>query len=416
MQQPIKHVIRIGLCLALVVAAAMLAAHTPGWAQSTSGTPMVSGNVVRDFARITFYWTERVGFNARTEGNRLIVQFDRPVNPDFGTILRSLYPYITSSELSGDRRTITFAMKAPYQIRTFITNTETGVDLMGIHDTETAAQTPTAEKTPPPPAPAEKKKVEKPKPAPKAKPKQIPEKPKAKTVAQAPKKPKQKQKPPTKTVQAMKVVPVESTPLAAPNLSGPELTVSLVKTEGMPTLSFPWDVRVAAAVWAQENTVNILFNKPAQIQGLAEITAESTAWLHEALQVGGKDYTLLRLTTKQPLFPIAAKEAQGYGWNISVTKNPHFPTSLLEAEFNSEAKEPYVFFAGTQVAGPYLLRDANSGQKLEVLPLFEAGKGFHPGRGFAEFALPETAQGLVVQPFSDAVRVKRLRRWCADFS
>ena len=102
---------------------------------------MVTGNVIRDYARITFYWPQKIDMIATTSGKKLIVKFDRDVNPDFGAILRSLYPYVIKAELTGSQRTIIFTMKEAYAIRSFITDSESGVDILGIYE-EPPALTP----------------------------------------------------------------------------------------------------------------------------------------------------------------------------------------------------------------------------------------------------------------------------------
>src|SRR5690606_22243512 len=73
------------------------------------------------------------------EGNQIIINFDRSVNPNFGTILASLYPYVTKAELSANQRTIIFHTQRPYRIRSFITDSESGVDLLDIFNQTTPA-------------------------------------------------------------------------------------------------------------------------------------------------------------------------------------------------------------------------------------------------------------------------------------
>lgn len=155
--------LRNGISIGL--AALMLAVLAPAsaLAQATPGTPMVSGAVIRDYARLTFHWPNRVDtFSANLSGNRLTVNFDRPVNPNFGQILRTLYPYVMKAELSTDQRTIIFTLNSTaYTTRTFITDAETGVDILGVDKPPVPpSRTTTAESQPPqipasaPPQPA----------------------------------------------------------------------------------------------------------------------------------------------------------------------------------------------------------------------------------------------------------------------
>lgn len=144
------HNTRMFRVVMLATALAAAPAVTAFSQQAASGTPMVKGSVVRDFARITFYWPERVSsFNATTSGNKLTLQFDRAVNPNFGEILRSLHPYVTKAELSANQRSIVLTLNNSYKTRSFITDSETGVDILGLSKT---ARTPTTPETPEPAA------------------------------------------------------------------------------------------------------------------------------------------------------------------------------------------------------------------------------------------------------------------------
>ncbi|MBM3617473.1 MAG: hypothetical protein FJX23_02895 [Alphaproteobacteria bacterium] len=214
-----------------------------GWAQEGASTPMVTGQVVRDFARITFHWPERVdSFSADSSGNRLTVRFDRPVRPNFGEILRTLYPYVTKADLAGDGRTIIFTMNNAYKTRSFITDSQTGIDILSVSktsktpapeaETETAAAAPVAPK--PAPKPAEPKPAE-PKPAPKAvEPPKSPMKvvpvPSAKPAA-----------PSRETIQATAapVVEVTETPAATPAPVTPAPTPPAPEVEPVPVVEAP---------------------------------------------------------------------------------------------------------------------------------------------------------------------------------
>lgn len=390
----------------LLIAACLLPAI--GWQPAYSaGSPMVSGEVIRNFARITFYWMEKVGFNTQLEGKRLFVRFDRPVNPDFGEILRSLYPYVTKAELSGDQRTIVFTLQKPYHIRTFITETESGIDLVGINDdfaTESEPEPPAAQAPAPkaagpvitPPPPAEK-------PAVPAKPQPAIPQPDAVPAPEA----RVTEKP---AITAAEPLPSSPAPPPVEMALGTQLAVELQTVDTLPTLTFPWKERVAAAVWARGNSVWILFNKPIQLTQLPELADASQNWLRRAEQIAGaEDHTLLRLITQKPLSPIARKDKQGYSWNVSLTATPTPPTETIPPQLNTDVSEPFIFFTVSQMEGPYRVQDPQVGDVLSVIPLFASDTGISPSRSFVDVQVLETAQGIVLAPLADQVAVTRMR-------
>lgn len=435
---------RVGLRMACLLFAALFCLMAlPRPAAMAAGSPMVSGSVVRDFARITFYWMEKVGFNTQLNGNRLTVRFDRPVNPDFGEILRSLHPYVQKAELSGDQRTIIFTLNQPYHIRTFITETESGIDLVGINDAPPVEVTPTApepvqtaQTTPPPaqpvlapPAPARKptapaqpapvrtpqpaaEPAPEPSPAPAPAPTPAPQPrvsgiaaPPIETVVEQP----LPEEPAAPVPQPGSFVPANDVASPAGVITGPIMQLQLRTENEMPTLHFPWEERVASAVWTRNNTVWILFNKPVQVSGLQQLVNDSGNWLRHAEQLGGEDHTVLRLVTRKPVTPIAKKVPQEYGWNIQMSNQQTPPETVIKPTINTESQEPFLFFELAQADGPYDVIDPQVGDTLRITPLFASSTGIWPGRALVDVTLLPTAQGIALIPQADAVAVTRLR-------
>ena len=63
----------------------------PGFARENN-VPEVRGQMLRDFVRLTFEWPEPTLFTAKTEGNDVILTFDRKANPNMAAMLRDLSP------------------------------------------------------------------------------------------------------------------------------------------------------------------------------------------------------------------------------------------------------------------------------------------------------------------------------------
>lgn len=452
------------MALLLGIAAAL---YVPAQAQTPAGNPLVAGNVIRDFARITFFWPEKIDMTATTDGNRLLVSFDRQVNPNFGEILVKLYPYVTKAELSANRRTIVFTMRRPYAIRSFITDTESGVDILNIHEEpkpqRADAEDPSAEPAQEPAAPsaaapqpsavantpvlspapvprskpqppvttaeepaqqAETEPAQEPEPSPAPAPEPVQEQSPQVAPAQEPAAAPQPVTPaetaqeetvtiePAPPASAAPVVEVTTATVARLQdfgaIQGESLTVQLQDIERAPHLLFPFQERVAAAVWQRGRTVMVIFDKPVTLSGLDTIRPQARTWLGNAEQLGGEAFTLLRIDLSTDLHVKAYKEREGYGWLLRISETPTYPEDTVSPAINRSTGKPYVFLPATDMGNTYHLRDPQVGDPLDVTTLHATSTGIFPPRGFVEFNLLGTQQGFVVAPLSEDVRVDQI--------
>lgn len=95
-------------------------------------TPNARGQVIRDFARLTFEWPEPTLFTAKTSGKDLILTFDRQADFDMRQILQQLQPYVLKAEKWNDGKTLVLSLNEPHRIRTFISDNISGIDLLDI--------------------------------------------------------------------------------------------------------------------------------------------------------------------------------------------------------------------------------------------------------------------------------------------
>lgn len=432
----------------LILGAAALYPATVGYAQSTAGNPLVTGNVVRDYARITFYWPEKIDMTATTDGNRLVVNFDRPVNPNFGEMLARLYPYVQRADLAANRRTIVFTMQKPYRIRSFITDSESGVDILGIYEdpavpaTQTAAA-PTPAPSASPPASQQPSRTEAPVPRPKPdtappaapaseQPATTPEPPKtAEPAPPPPAPPAEPEEPkvtppapvpapaiataaPVEPVKASAIPEAEVTTAAVARLQdfgaihGEHLPVTLTTIDKHPHLLFPFRERVAAAVWQRGRTVMVLFDKPVALAGLETVRHEGRSWLRRAEQLGGEQFTLLRLDLVTDLHIQSSKDRQGYGWQLRISGNRITPQETITPVTRNAADGMFVFLPTTHMGRTHHLLDPQVGDPLDVTTLYASDSGVFPPRSFVDFELLSTQQGIAVSPKNDAVQVTQM--------
>ena len=99
--------------------------------QQALAAPVVSGQSIRDFNRVTFEWPQSTRIESRMEGNKLIVTFDRRASgPDFTRLLSHLPKIVRKAEVAEDARGVVLTLDKPYRIRSFVSGNMNGVDLM----------------------------------------------------------------------------------------------------------------------------------------------------------------------------------------------------------------------------------------------------------------------------------------------
>lgn len=94
--------------------------------------PVVSGKIKGDYARVTFTWPEAVKFKTAMSGNVLTITFDKPLRSSPAGSLGGLAPYVNKTVLSADRRSVMLTLNQPYPVRSFVSGTSAGVDIMHV--------------------------------------------------------------------------------------------------------------------------------------------------------------------------------------------------------------------------------------------------------------------------------------------
>ena len=89
----------------------------------------VRGGEHGGFGRLVFDWAARVGYEARIEGDRLRVTFDRPARFDLSPLSRDLEDYIGRAEVAADGRGVTVPLKRDFGLKHFRLGAKVVVDL-----------------------------------------------------------------------------------------------------------------------------------------------------------------------------------------------------------------------------------------------------------------------------------------------
>lgn len=82
-----------------------------------------------NYGRMVFDWAVPVEVNARVEGSRLLLTFDRSVETQPNAAVGALGQYIAAGRIEPDGRTVVFDLKRPVTMRTFRVGPKVAVDL-----------------------------------------------------------------------------------------------------------------------------------------------------------------------------------------------------------------------------------------------------------------------------------------------
>jgi len=101
-------------------------------ARAAADTITTRAGVHPEYGRIVFDWDRAVDFTATVRDGKLVVQFDRTVETSLADAILRLRDYVSSGRIEGDGRTVTFALKDDFDIRSFQSNqTKIVVDIVG---------------------------------------------------------------------------------------------------------------------------------------------------------------------------------------------------------------------------------------------------------------------------------------------
>ncbi len=177
-------------------------------------------------------------------------------------------------------------------------------------------------------------------------------------------------------------------------------------------LRFSWERRVGAAVFTRGRTLWVVFDVEREVP-LAGLGAARmmTNLVHSAEQRHGvAGVTALRFGLTTPLRPRVARS--GTSWLVELSPedgSPEMPDSLLVRREPDASGGGRVVVALREIGKPLWIDDPEIGDRFAVVPLMTPGAAIPQRQTFVQFVLPETAQGVVVLPRGDDVRVNAAR-------
>ncbi|MDJ0895164.1 MAG: tetratricopeptide repeat protein, partial [Alphaproteobacteria bacterium] len=343
-----------------------------------------------DYSRLVFDWSQPVEYAVDKEGARVEVSFEstRPVELD--ALRRDLPPLLTSAEYrAADAESVVILGVDPQaRIRHFRIGTKVVLDVMrssrrsaAATDSKPADAPPAAEQTPSAsaPEPAE------PAPAPQAELEPDAEAELESAVAPIP--------------------PAEDQPAeAAASETEPDAAKLDVRAgAGVVTLrlALPKDARLAA--FRRAGYAWVVIDQPSNLK-LDGLSGAGDGIIGDAEQLPNRAATVLRMALRPGYNPAVLQEDGD--WLIDFRGQPIVPQLPLNARAVEEPDGQAALRVLTRrPAQPISLIDPEVGDQLLVVPLAQPGEGTDDTRQYSELSILPSAQGLVIAPRADGLRV-----------
>ncbi len=190
----------------------------------------------------------------------------------------------------------------------------------------------------------------------------------------------------------------------------PATAARVAATPGQDQLGFRFDFDepVAAATFRRGGAIWIVFDKPMNVDTAAlQVQAGEAAF--EILQIPSEGATVLRIRTSQRYNPAVARD--GLAWLIDFSPRPMAPQAALEV--NAQPDSPVgarVFIPVPEPGRPIAVSDPNIGDNFAVVPVIPLGQSVGRKFTFPQFNIEPAAQGIVINPTIDDLRVRALRQ------
>lgn len=430
--------------------------------------PTVTGQHIRDFARVTFEWPDATTLDAKADGNVVTIRLERASNPNFGGMLKNLSPYVKKAEVLNGGKTVRLTLDREYRVRSFVSGNVSGVDILGVGQAPKTVQQ--AEAPPPAPAPApaikpEPKQAVKPsKTAAKTQAKIIPKDPASvamKTAAAV--KPVQAQplakpqpapkpaalqqatpeppipdvvemhanaaaidaispaaaapeedtheaaQPPVATAPEPTAEQVTAQPAAAEPAAVHEVKVGVTAHNGMAEIHLSFQERTALAAFVRGRVLWLIYNREDE-PNLAAFSAVDGSLFGTPKVIPLKNSMAIRLPLATKADVSVGKGESDNSWRVLVGNKPAAPAASpdIQAAANLPPR-PHVFVAMQEPSPVISYTDPDVGDTVLAVPSFRAGEGIGEARRFVEFSMPATAQGMIVEALADDVEVTGLR-------
>jgi len=191
--------------------------------------------------------------------------------------------------------------------------------------------------------------------------------------------------------------------LRAANTSG-KVAAELTRQGANLKLSFGFTTVTAAAVFNRADTLWIVFDSNADID-LSALDSEPSRTIRGAEFTHAPDADIVRIKLDRP--HLASVDIDGPTWTVQIGDTAIDTTRSLTMSRNLIG--PNRSSVTIPFEAPHLvhrLDDPDAGDTLVVVTAFAPARGFVNGRDFVEFRMLASAEGVVVDPLADDVKVE----------
>ena len=431
----------LGVAAMTVMMATVTALIVAPVAAAASPVP-VRGADRGTFARIVFDWPmPGVKVNISVVGNRLLVNFDQPVEPALQPALQRLPAWFASAAVEPDGRTVSFVLKHP---ATVMGNGRNGNSIfLDVSEDKSAPPPPAAASAPPakpparpappppalPPPPAAPPPVPASKPSPpetKAPPSEAPASAPAPAPTSAP-------APAPAPASVPAPAPVSNVPLAPAPAAAPVGAVSSqpISAPAPPAAPAAMDPSIisapppsaaaaasamlmfdpgqpaAAAIYIRSNQLYLVFDRPLAI-GAGSVVGAATGLIGTVQPVLATGGSAFRVTIRPWLRPVV--DRQGTVWRVVFV--PKVQPARQDLPVEAQPDFPLggrVLVHAPDAPSVIELTDPEIGDRLLVVPLPMAAQAVSNATRFPELDFVPALQGIVIRPHGDGVAARLVR-------
>ena len=173
------------------------------------------------------------------------------------------------------------------------------------------------------------------------------------------------------------------------------------------TLRFDWTEPVGAAVFRRAGTLWVAFDRPTAVD-VDKLRQTAGNLVNGIEQMGTADGTVLRIATVSGINPSVRRD--GLAWLLDFHKQPLEPTTPLAVTAQPDSPVgARLFLPVPEPASPIGIIDPEVGDNLVIVPVIPLGHGIAFEYVYPQLNLLQTAQGMVIQPKADDLRVRPLR-------
>lgn len=206
------------------------------------------------------------------------------------------------------------------------------------------------------------------------------------------------------------ISPEDAATANAPPPSNPDkpFDVTVSTDAGTATITFPWGVRTAGAVFERARDIWILFDREANAKP-SQIASALPKQVVKVEQYRLPGATVLRLTTDGTLHATPNQPAGDYEWTVTLGPDMAKPALNIPVDNDAQGDSTGLLIKAFDTGKPYIFYDPDTRDRLIVIPTFENGRGVSDLRRFPELAVLPSPQGAVIATQRDDITAEKIR-------